>query len=404
MDATTSIRKRRRGALFSGGFAHFIHDGFTDCLFVLLPLWASGFGLSHAQVGFLKMCMSGSMSVMQVPAGLLAERFGERAVLTAGTLLVGGGFALVSMADGFMLLAVTLILAGTGCAVQHPLASSIVSTEHEGGSRRAALGMYNFAGDLGKVAVPFTVAAIIGVYGWRTGAVSYGILGIFAGIAIFIALTRLGLGRRREHHKPDAVDAPPPIKGWGLRDPQGFGVLSTISMIDSAARMGFMTFLPFLLMAKGLDITGMGFALALLFAGGAAGKLICGLVAERLGILRTVVLTEVATALLIFALIALPLTPALVLLPLVGIALNGTSSVLYGTVGDFVVPERQARGFGLFYTFGTAAGAVAPLVFGIVSDAGGLTMALSILAAMVALTLPLCLMLRPSLAAVSRTA
>lgn len=398
METNTDPIRRRRGALLSGGFAHFIHDGFTDCLFVLLPLWAGGFGLSHAQVGFLKMCMSGSMAGLQVPAGLLAERFGERVVLAAGTVLAGGGFVLLSFADGFAALAAILIVAGTGCAVQHPLASSIVSSAYEGGRRRSALGIYNFAGDLGKVAVPFTVAAIIGIFGWQTGALAYGLFGLVAAMVIFWVLLRLGLGRRAE---PQPETGASRQLGWGIRDAQGFGVLASISMIDSSARMGFMTFLPFVLMGKGLDIAGMGFALALIFAGGAAGKLVCGLAAERIGILRTVVLTEIATATLILALIALPLTPAMAALPLLGIALNGTSSVLYGTVGDFVERTRQARAYGLFYTLGVGAGAMAPLVYGLVSDALGLNTALTILAATVALTLPLTLVLRPSLLAVT---
>ena len=131
------------------------------------------------------------------------------------------------------------------------------------------------------------------------------------------------------------------------------------------------------------------FALALVFAGGAAGKLICGLVAERLGILRTVVLTELVTTVLILGVLAVPLSGAMILLPVVGVALNGTSSVLYGTViGDFVHSDRQARAFGLFYTFGTGAGVVSPFLFGLFSDAWGLDAAVKAIATLVLLILP----------------
>ncbi len=393
----TPETKRRRGILASGGFAHFIHDGFTDCLFVLLPLWATGFGLSHAQVGFLKMCMSGSLAAGQVPAGFLAERLGERAVLAAGTMLAGCGFLLLALADGFVGLAVVLLIAGTGCAVQHPLASSVISTAYGGGKRRAALGMYNFAGDLGKVVVPFTVAAIVGVYGWQTGTLFYGAVGVVAGVAIFIVLRRFGAGERpppKDHH-----DENQRVVGWGIRHARGFTVLSSIGVIDSSARLAFMTFLPFLLMEKGLDVTGVGFALALIFSGGAAGKLVCGLAAEKIGILRTVIITELATGGLILTVIAADLTLAMAMLPLLGIALNGTSSVLYGTVGDFVDPERQARAFGVFYTLGVGAGALAPLGYGAISDVYGVAAALTVLACTVFLTLPLCLALRPILKA-----
>ena len=159
--------------------------------------------------------------------------------------------------------------------------------------------------------------------------------------------------------------------GWGIRDTRGFGALSAIGMIDNATRTGFLTFLPFVLIAKGSSVAGVGTALALVFAGGAVGKFVCGLVAERLGVIRTVVLTEAATTLCILAVVASPLPVALAILPLMGVALNGTSSVLYGTVADLVTAERRSRAYGLYYTVTIATSALSPSVYGLVSDVAG---------------------------------
>ena len=71
--------------------------------------------------------------------------------------------------------------------------------------------------------------------------------------------------------------------------------------------------------------------------------------------IRTVVVTEAATCAGIFLLLTLPLGACLAVLPLVGIALNGTSSVLYGTVADLVASDRRARSYAIFYTVGDAA-------------------------------------------------
>jgi len=60
-------------------------------------------------------------------------------------------------------------------------------------------------------------------------------------------------------------------------------VLLLIGIIDSATRMGFLTFLPFLLKARGADLPTVGIALMLIFAGGAAGKLVCGYLGSVLG-------------------------------------------------------------------------------------------------------------------------
>ncbi len=137
-----------------------------------------------------------------------------------------------------------------------------------------------------------------------------------------------------------------------------------------------------------------------MFAGGAAGKFACGALAERAGVIRTVVVTEAATAAGILLLLVLPLTGCLVVLPLVGIALNGTSSVLYGTVADLVTSDRRARSYAIFYTVGVAASALAPLVYGILSDWTGIHMTLALIGLVVFLVVPLARLLRAPLEAV----
>jgi FSR family fosmidomycin resistance protein-like MFS transporter len=96
----------------------------------------------------------------------------------------------------------------------------------------------------------------------------------------------------------------------------------------------------------------------------------------------------------------LSLEAALVLLPVVGIALNGTSSVLYGSVPDLVEPARRQRAFSIFYTGTIGAGAVSPAIYGLLGDAVGVSSALMVVAAVVLLTLPITLFLRPALASV----
>ena len=238
-----SISQRRKKILITGSLAHFVHDGFSDVLFILLPLWATGLGLSHAQVGFLKMFLSGSMAIFQVPAGFLAERLGERVILFAGTALAGFAFIMLQTTNSFFGLAVCLLFAGGGCAVQHPLASSLISLAYKSGGRRPALGMYNFAGDLGKVTVPFFTSILISAYSWQVGTTTYGVVGLIAALTILIALISLKAGHEPTGHEPRVGQVEQITSG--IIDLRGFSILSLISMIDSSARIGFITFLPF---------------------------------------------------------------------------------------------------------------------------------------------------------------
>jgi len=91
---------------------HFVHDGFSDILYVLLPLWANDFRLTFAQVGMIRTAYSGGMAAFQIPAGLLAERWGERRLLAAGTAVTALGFIAVGAVGGFLALLSVLLVAG----------------------------------------------------------------------------------------------------------------------------------------------------------------------------------------------------------------------------------------------------------------------------------------------------
>jgi FSR family fosmidomycin resistance protein-like MFS transporter len=227
---------------------------------------------------------------------------------------------------------------------------------------------------------------------WRGAALAVGCFGLLAAIAIFVALAPAAYraGQRSDAHAPKAeTHSTTAIPSRG-----NFITLLSIGIIDSATRMGFLTFLPFLLQQKGASVQSIGFALTLIFAGGALGKYVCGHLGARLGTIATVFMTEGLTAACILLLIPLSLVPAFVLLPILGIMLNGTSSVLYGSVPELVDPAQRRRAFAIFYTGTIGSGAVSPLLYGLFSDALGIPAMMGIVAGVVLLTLPLAWKLR----------
>jgi MFS family permease len=58
----------------------------------------------------------------------------------------------------------------------------------------------------------------------------------------------------------------------------------------------------------------------------------------------------------------------LILLPLLGVVLNGTSSILYGTVPELARKGEAGRAFALFYTGVIGAGGLAPIAYGAIAD------------------------------------
>jgi MFS family permease len=378
--------------------AHALHDGFSDMLYLLFPIWQAELALSLTQVGLLKTFYSGAMASFQIPAGVLADRVGERWLLVLGTVCAALGLALSSLTTSFVGLGLCLVAGGLGSGVQHPLSSSLVSRAYDGTRLRAALGTYNFAGDLGKVAIPALLAVLIAAWGWRGSIAALGGVGVLVALAVLIALGGFRVAARPAPLAPTGPAAAP-ATGPTRVQWRGFAALSGIGLIDSGARTGFLTFLPFLLTEKGVSTPMLGVALGLVFAGGAVGKFVCGLIARRVGVLRTVIITECGTALGMALVLGASAVPAMLLLPLLGVALNGTSSVLYGSVPELVPAAKRARAFGLFYTIGIGSGAVAPILCGALSDAWGIHAMVPVIAATLLLVVPLTLPLRGALAA-----
>lgn len=390
------VQKKPRRSLASCCAAHTLHDGLSDVTYVLLPLLAQTFGLSLAQVGLIRSAHRTAMAAFQIPAGLFAERFGERNLLALGTLIAAIAFLALGNANGFWMILTALFFAGVGSAVQHPLASTIISHAYPDEGRRAALGTYNFFGDVGKFAFGGAVSlCLLAGISWQVPVSAFGVVGIATAVAIFVLVSNSGSPRATT---PSSVPAPK-RSGWGIRDQRGFTALCLIEILDSSTRVGFLTFIAFLLIAKGIPEAWAALAVPLILVGGMAGKLACGFIAERLGIVRTIVITEVATGLGILATLALPGYGVMILLPLLGVALQGTSSVLYATIGDLVDRDRLPRTFGLFYTLGSLCGIAAPLGYGLLGDWAGVDSAIGTVGLAVLLTVPLAAMLRPALGA-----
>ncbi|WGT27493.1 MFS transporter [Pseudomonas marginalis] len=371
----------RRRALFAGCSAHAVHDGLTDVIYVLLPVWQAQFALSYAQIGLLRGAYSGMMAVFQLLASRAARRWGRTLMLVGGTALAGVAYLLVGQATGLALLLVALLLGGLGASTQHPLASSMITDAYEdGGGIKQALSQYNFSGDIGKTLIPGLVGLLLTVISWRASATLLGLLGLTAAGLLWWLIPA-------QASESTATKKAKFLRGSGSAT--GLRALILTGTLDSAVRMGFLTFLPFLLQAKGAGTAGIGLALTLLFIGGAFGKLFCGYLGARIGMMKTVWITETSTAVLIVAAVYLPLSGLMVMLPLLGLVLNGTSSVLYGAVPDLAGAGKREQAFALFYTGTIGGGALAPVVFGAVGDVLGVPVAVMVLAGMLGVTLPL---------------
>lgn len=376
-------RASQKRGLLAACLTHALHDGYTDGLYAFLPVWQAQFGLSYAALAIVRALYYGTMGGVQIPSDHALRDLSPRAALVLSTVLAATGLLITALPFGFAGLCVGLVVAGIGSSIQHPRGSLLVADSY-GESSRRPLGLYNFSGDLGKAVLPALIALLLPFLSWQS------VLGLMAVLGVALAAA---LGTLAPASCNTGTAAKGPASGGGRG---GFSILATIGALDTAARMGYLLFLPFLIQEQGGDTPMVGLSLALLFMGGAFGKAACAWLGERLGVTGSVMATEAATALLITATLVTPLVPTLVLLPLLGIVLNGTSSVLYGTVPELAGGDR-GRAFAIFYTSVIGSGGIAPILYGAVADHSTQTTGVLASAATAALIVPLVLGLRPHL-------
>ena len=177
MTAPAASAPAERRALGVACGAHALHDGYTDLIYVMLPIWQHEFGLGFAALGLMKTVFSGTLAGLSDSVGLAgrtvrrADRARARHRACRLRLLPrrlqqrrrpAGGRAVRGRARR-----------------QH--AASVGVIADRAGLRRArslkALGTYNFAGDIGKMTLPAAASLLFVVLPWREALVLLGGIG-----------------------------------------------------------------------------------------------------------------------------------------------------------------------------------------------------------------------------------
>lgn len=377
--------------LIFGSVTHIWSDLFFALLVPLLPYIKQDLNLSYTEVGLLRSFYTGSSALLQIPVGFLSETMGEFSMIIGGNLWVAIGLIIMGIVPGFLPLLGSSVLAGLGGGTQHPLASSMVSRAYDSSRRSSAVGTVNFAGDIGKMIAPVVAALFVFLGGWRMSMWTVGIAGCMFMIISVIFRRSFDMGKPSKNNNHETENL---LAGKKNADIPGFIVLTGIGILDSAARNAALIFFPFIMLERGMEENQVVLALFLLFAGGAAGKFVCGWMNDRTGTISLIWLTKGVTASLLISSLFVPSVALWPIAVCLGVGLNGTSSVLYATVARFIPPSRRARYYGYFYTTNEIGTIGAPLLYGFIADLMGLRSSIFIMAAATGSILPSSLALK----------
>jgi MFS family permease len=384
MSESTVTQKK---SLFAAGLSHICQDGLGASTYVLLPILAEVFGFSYAQVGAIKGAKNLALGLFELVSGLLSERFGECRVLVIGLLIAGVGYALLAATNTATLVICCLIVVGIGGGLQHAPASTLVSNAYDYHTRRSALGLYNSSGDVGKLlfSACFSIAIAIGIE-WQQVVFSYGLFTVLAAMVVGFTLSvHRPMGRTNTgstiHNGHQSAH------GWGVLNVTHFSLLLVVVFLDNVVQVGVLVFVAFLMIAKELPLFLATVAAAMVLVGGVFGKAGCGYLAERIGIRRAFVLVQLLTAIGLLSIVAAPGWLAFAMLLPFGVVSQGSTSITYGLLPDYIHPERMARGYSILYSSTSIAAAAGPWLVGLTADSYSLGFAFELMAVVALLSL-----------------
>jgi FSR family fosmidomycin resistance protein-like MFS transporter len=364
---------------------HTLSHFYILCLPTMFIAWQKAFDVPFAVLGISVAVMSGTTAVVQTPIGFLVDRYGARRFLIGGTLLMTLAVALMGLATQFWQIVALAMLSGLGNAVFHPADYSILSGSISPAKMGRSFAIHTFTGHVGFASAPPVTAALIWLVGWRGALLTVGLVGIPVALAI-IWQSRILADQKRA-----------PARGTGAAASAKMLLSPSIMlffgffMVSSMAGAGVQSWLITVLHGThGLSIEAASSALTGFMVGTMSGVLVGGWVADRTDrhFSFVLVLTLVGSALMLLVnLVDLPQVTTAVLLFVTGHLIGASRTPRDVMVKDAAPPGQIGKVFG-FVSAGLAlGGAIMPVPYGMLIDAGKPHLVLTLVAALWVLSL-----------------
>ena len=354
-------RGRLVGVVAAGWFAVL---GMRFVLPALLPAVRGAFGVDNAAAGAVVSVVWLTYALVQLPAGALTDRTGERRLLVGSLLAAAAGTAGLALAPGLAAFVVACAVFGVGTGVFGPPRATLVSRacpDHDG----AAFGAILAAGSVGAALMPAAATVIATRHGWRVAFAA----GVPLYLALALVLRRAVPRTERPGEGTDLAGSAARALAEVRRPPVLIATLAVTLMLF--VFQGLSAFLPtYLVEVKRLAPPTAGLLFALVFLAGAACRTVAGRLADAVGHVRVLVGLAAVSALPLAALPFVDGLAGLTALSLaVGLRLGAdpvSSAYVLGVLGD----EARGTAWGVVRTGLFVASSAGSLVVGLLADRG----------------------------------
>ncbi len=360
---------------------HLAVDFASGSVPALIPFVTDRFHLGYALAALLLLAATISSSIVQPLFGLWSDRRGALWLIPGGALLAAAGIGGAAVAPAYPLVLLLVLAGGLGVAAFHPEGAKHAAYA-SGGKRATGMSYFNIGGNSGYALGAFATGQLVVWLGLVGGLLAM-VPVLLAGLALAREVPRLG------GLKPAETNA---VHDRGDDRRRAMVLLAVVVALRSVTWFSLLAFVPLWVVSLGHSKAQGNRLLFLMLLAGALGTLVLGPVADRIGLRRTLTLTQSV------------ITPAVLVFVYVGGVAGGLALMLVGVcvVGSFGVtmvlsqlylPRHIGMASGLSVGLAMGIGGIAAVVLGAVADAIDLKTALTICALAPVLGVVLCLRL-----------
>jgi MFS transporter, FSR family, fosmidomycin resistance protein len=351
-------------AALSGG--HLAVDFASGSVPALIPFLTDRFRLSYALAGLLLLAATVSSSLVQPLFGFWSDRWGALWLIPGGVLLAAVGVAGAAVSPVYPLVVVLVFVGGLGVAAFHPEGAKFAAYA-SGRKRASGMSYFNVGGNAGYALGAFVTGQLVVWLGLVGGLVA---MAPVAAAAIMLARVSPRLTELKPASAVDGLSA-------GEDRPGAMGLLAAVIALRSVAWFTLLAFVPLWVIAHGHSKAAGSRLLFLMLLAGAVGTLALGPVADRVGLRRTLTITQAAVGPLLLLFVYVGGTAGTVALMLVGVCVVGTFGVTM-VLSQLYLPHHVGIASGLSVGLAMGIGGIAAVALGAVADAVDLKTALTI--------------------------
>jgi MFS transporter, FSR family, fosmidomycin resistance protein len=348
---------------------HFVTDINTGALPAFLPFLKDYLGLSYASTASILLAFNITSSVIQPVFGFFSDRWSARWLLPLGPLLASLGLALIGFGPSYIWVLLFASLSGLGQASYHPEGFKTVNLL-SGPKKATAISLFHLGGNLGFAVGPLLATALFAVSGLR-GSVWFAIPGILM-VAAFLIVP---------HWRASGANSPlggrrPPQDLLPANDYGGMLFLILAVVLRSATRLSLLAFVPFYFI-KVLNYNPLvsGKYLSAFLLSGTVGITLGGILADRFGYRKTVLISFLLTPVFLFLFFYTDGALSVIFFALAGFFIISSNSVTMA-MGQALMPRNVAMASALILGLAMGIGGIATTVFGWLADQFGISFTL----------------------------